>query len=102
MNDIWYTPNFVTDGNYKDVGPFIQAMRKSECLTQRDVSEATGFSVQTISRFENGRSNPTTVAAAYIIDYVLTHADVSPEEAIILYSEFTSLGSINSVSIMDS
>lgn len=52
------------------LGPFAQSMRLSLGLTQNDISEGTGFSVQTISKFENGHSNPLSYSSREIIGYL--------------------------------
>lgn len=53
------------------VGPFLQTMRMAYDITQQELSEATGYSVQTISRIENGKANPMGVAGRDIFRYLL-------------------------------
>lgn len=77
---------------YEELGPFIKSLRESELITQRQVSDATGFSIQTISKFENGRGSVHSVSAARITSYILAVADIGPEEFEALYKEFVSLG----------
>lgn len=52
-------------------GPFVQSLRLSMGLTQHDISDEVGFSIQTISKFENGKSNPAAYASKQIYAYVI-------------------------------
>lgn len=74
MRDDGYRPSFAEQENYHYVGPFIACVRAKLGLTQAQVSEETNFSIQSISRFENGKSSPTTIMATHVIDYILTTA----------------------------
>lgn len=82
----------LTYSEYEELGPFIKTLRESELITQRQVSEATGFSIQTISKFENGRGSPRSVSAVRITSYILAVAGIDNEEFETLYKEFVSLG----------
>lgn len=57
------------------LGPFIKSLRLSIDLTQKDISDATGFSIQTISKFENQKSSPDTYATNEITRFVLKQAE---------------------------
>ena len=52
------------------IGPFSKALRIELELTQKDVSDATGYSIQTVSKFENGHSNPYAYASREIYSYL--------------------------------
>ena len=69
--DIRYKPKFADPEEFSYVGPFIACIRRELEITQAQVSEATGFSIQSISRFENGKTSPATIMGATVIDYVL-------------------------------
>lgn len=69
--DIRYKPKFADEEEFSYVGPFIACIRRELEITQAQVSEATGFSIQSISRFENGKTSPATIMGATVIDYVL-------------------------------
>lgn len=69
--DIRYKPKFADPEEFSYVGPFIACVRRELEITQAQVSEATGFSIQSISRFENGKTSPATIMGATVIDYVL-------------------------------
>ena len=89
MNDIFGTePNLV---HYlrerKDyLGPFICAMREAYELTQEELSEATGYSIQTISKIENNRANPMGVAGRDIFSYLVNISGNTLDE---ILKEFT-------------
>lgn len=44
----------------KDIGVFLQEMRKAKGLTQKEVAESIGVSDKTVSKWENGNSIPDT------------------------------------------
>ncbi|WP_455720545.1 helix-turn-helix domain-containing protein [Agathobacter sp.] len=44
----------------KDIGEFIQEIRKDKGLTQKELAEQVGISDKTISKWENGNSIPDT------------------------------------------
>lgn len=44
----------------KDMGKFIQEMRKAKGLTQKELAEEIGISDKTISKWENGNGSPDT------------------------------------------
>lgn len=44
----------------KDIGKFLQEVRKSKGLTQKELAEQIGISDKTISKWENGNSVPDT------------------------------------------
>lgn len=98
-------PAFFSNSNIEDVtkiGNFIKEIRLKLNLTQEEVSSKTGFSVQTISKFENGHCGPRTYASVKIVNYVLDAADIDDEKAIELYSIFYREQKDFSDSIMDS
>ena len=70
-HEIRYKPKFADPEKFSYVGPFIACIRRELEITQAQVSEATGFSIQSISRFENGKTSPATIMGATVIDYVL-------------------------------
>jgi y4mF family transcriptional regulator len=43
----------------KDIGKFIRARRKSLRITQPDLAELAGISVNSLYKLERGESNPT-------------------------------------------
>ena len=72
-------------GDPNKIGPFMQRLRIEGGITQKDISDAIGFSVQTISKFENGRSNPNSIASRAIIHYILDELGLQTAEAIELF-----------------
>lgn len=88
--DIRYKPKFADPEEFSYVGPFIACIRRELEITQAQVSEATGFSIQSISRFENGKTSPTTIMGATVIDYVLgqLQPEHSVEDVITMFDEF--------------
>ena len=44
----------------KNIGAFLQQLRKSKGLTQKELAEQIGVSDKTISKWENGNSFPDT------------------------------------------
>ena len=44
----------------QNIGQFIQELRKSKNMTQKDLAEIVGVSDKTISKWENGNSMPDT------------------------------------------
>ena len=71
MRELRYKPRFADEEEFSYVGPFVARIRRELEITQAQVSEATGFSIQSISRFENGKTSPATIMGATVIDYVL-------------------------------
>ena len=53
------------------LGEFLKVMRNAYELTQQEVSDATGYSIQTISRLENGKGNTMGVAGRDIFGFLL-------------------------------
>jgi Predicted transcriptional regulators len=88
--NIRYKPQFADAEEYSYVGPFIAHVRHELDISQAQVSEATGFSIQSISRFENGKTSPATVMGATVIDYVLgqLQPERSIEEVMDMFDEF--------------
>lgn len=70
------------------VHEFIKYLRKGLGLTQQEVAEGSGFSVVTVSKFENGKCNRNGVASACITNYILQEAGITAEEALEAYSVF--------------
>lgn len=99
-----YRPAFADPEAYHLVGPFIASVRRGLDITQAQVSEATGFSIQSISRFENGKVSPTTVMAAYVIGYVLDQVEPKPTVADVIatFDDFVAENKTFSAPIMDS
>lgn len=92
---------FADPEEYAYVGPFIAKLRGDLGLTQSQVSDATGFSIQSISRFENGKSSPATIMGECVIEYVVSSLDVSITELMDMFDEFIA-SSKNSGPIVDS
>lgn len=91
MNDIFGTePNLVNFlRERKDyLGAFICSMRMAYELTQQDVSEATGYSIQTISRIENDKANPMGVAGRDIFSYLVEQSGNTLDEILQEFSLF--------------
>jgi transcriptional regulator with XRE-family HTH domain len=59
------------------IGPFMKYLREEMEMTQKDLSDDTGFSIQTISKLENGKTSPRTFAAKRIIDKLITIWEVN-------------------------
>lgn len=56
MTDIFSSVERLSEVNVRaKLGPYFRHLRESLFLTQNDISDATGFSVQTISKIENGK-----------------------------------------------
>lgn len=70
------------------VGPFVQNLRTNHNITQQQVSDATGYSIQTISKFENGKSNPGSVASADIMTFIFEETKITPDKLKILFDMF--------------
>lgn len=70
------------------VGPFLQTMRMAYDITQQELSEATGYSVQTISRIENGKANPTGIAGRDIFRYLLDTSGNTQNEILQEFENF--------------
>ena len=102
MREDGYRPRFADPEEYAYVGPFMASIRVKLGITQAQLSEATGFSVQSISRFENGKTNPTTVMAAYVVDYLLGIYGMDITEVMDAFDQFIEYDSKNSGPIVDS
>lgn len=90
MRELRYKPRFADEEEFSYVGPFVACIRRELEVTQAEVSEATGFSIQSISRFENGKTSPTTIMGATVIDYVLGRMQParSIEEVMDMFDDF--------------
>lgn len=53
------------------VGPWIKSLREEMGMTQKQVSDATGFSIQTVSKFENSKVQPDNVSFDAIVHFVV-------------------------------
>ena len=53
--------------NRRYMGAFIRYLRQRIFMTQTELSLETGYSVQTISRIENGKANAMSVAGRDIL-----------------------------------
>ena len=53
------------------IGPFVKFLREDIGMTQKDLSDETGFSIQTISKIENCKTHPRTFAAKSIIEKLI-------------------------------
>lgn len=80
MNDIFGTEP------KEYLGPFMCAMREAYELTQEELSEATGYSIQTISKIENNRANPMGIAGRDIFSYLVNISGNTLDE---ILKEFT-------------
>lgn len=92
---------FADPEEYSYVGPFIAKLRGDLGVTQAQVSDATGFSIQSISRFENGKSSPATIMGECVIEYVVSSLDIDLTELMDMFDEFIA-SSKNSGPIVDS
>ena len=70
----------------KDIGKFIQEIRKEKGLTQKELAELIGVSDKTISKWENGNSLPDTSmlmslseALEITVNELLSAEKISPE-----------------------
>ena len=88
MRDDGYRPSFAEPENYSYVGPFIACVRTKLGLTQAQLSDKVGFSIQSISRFENGKVSPTTIMATHVVDYILKTADLDTAYVIDWFNQF--------------
>lgn len=91
MNDIFRTePNLVNFLRERKeyLGAFICSMRMAYELTQQDLSEATGYSIQTISRIENDKANPMGVAGRDIFSYLVDQSGNTLDEILQEFSLF--------------
>ncbi len=50
----------------KEIGEFCAAIRGEIGATQKDVAEDTGYTIQSISAFENGRTNNAEIFSWYL------------------------------------
>lgn len=66
----------------KYLGPFIRDLRVEIGVTQQQLASEIGFSVQTISKFENGGSSISKISSRYIVDYILQESGMSTEEVL--------------------
>lgn len=64
------TKNKVEDGlvtiNPSTADRDVRRMRDELCMTAQELSEAAGVSVTTVSRWENGRTQPSRLALAQL------------------------------------
>ena len=96
-------PSFADPEEYEYVGPFIGQLRKEMDLSQNDISDTTGFSIQTVSKFEHGKIPLTGIAAKAIMDCVLGYLeDNSLENVMNLFDDYIETTKGFSVPIMDS
>lgn len=79
---------FPDDNNAYYIGGFIKQLRELIGITQQDVSDEVGYSIQTISKFENGKSNPLAYASRKISEYVITLAELEEKDVYELYKEY--------------
>lgn len=70
------------------IGPFMKYLREEMEMTQKDLSDETGFSIQTISKFENGKTSPRTFAAKRIIDKLITIWEVNGYDVEEMFEDF--------------
>lgn len=91
MNDIFRTEpdlvKFLRD-RQEYLGEFLGTMRDAYELTQQDVSDATGYSIQTISKLENGKGNPMGVAGREIFSYLFSQSGLTLDEILKEFSLF--------------
>lgn len=73
------------------LGPFIRSLRIELGITQAFLSSEIGFSVQTISKFENGESNPRATSAIYIVNYILGKAGMGTLSALKEFERYCEL-----------
>lgn len=65
------------------LGPFLKSVREALGLTQHNISDDTGFSIQTISKIENGRMPSfQAVSVQHLIGYYSDAYDISTGEFI--------------------
>lgn len=91
VNDIFGTePNLI--GFLRErkeyLGDFLRVMREAYELTQQDVSDATGYSIQTISRLENNKGNPMGIAGRDIFSYLVDQSGNTLDEILQEFSLF--------------
>lgn len=70
------------------IGPFMKHLREEMEMTQKDLSDETGFSIQTISKFENGKTSPRTFAAKRIIDKLITIWEINGYDVEEMFEDF--------------
>jgi transcriptional regulator with XRE-family HTH domain len=91
VNDIFGTePNLVSflTERKEYLGLFLCSMRTAYEITQQELSEATGYSIQTISKLENGKANPMGVAGRDIFSYLLQQSGNTLDEILQEFSIF--------------
>lgn len=74
--------------NEKSVGPFIATLRIDAEITQRQVSDVLNISIQTVSKFENGKSNPNSFSSRLIVRYILDACGMSTNEALVMFYQY--------------
>lgn len=67
------------------IGAYIKYWRLILNISQKDISDATGYSIQTVSKLENSKSNPDSVAGRDVLEYVLDKTDLGLDG---LYEDF--------------
>lgn len=72
----------------KDVGPFIATLRADANITQKQVSEDLNVSIQTISKFENGKSSPSVFSSRLITRYILEECGIGVSEALVMFYQY--------------
>ena len=70
------------------LGAFLHSMRLEHELTQEELAEGTGYSVQTISKMENGKANPMGVAGRDIFMFLLEQSGNTLSEVLTEFSMF--------------
>lgn len=66
----------------KYLGQFMRDLRVEMGVTQQQLASEIGFSVQTISKFENGGSSVSKISSRYIVNYILQESGLSTEEVL--------------------
>ena len=86
---------FMPDGDREErlvldnVGAFLKAVREGLQMTQHEVSDETGFTIQTISKIENGRiPSLRAVSLHELAEYYRDVCDISEEDFISLFYEY--------------
>lgn len=72
-----------------NVGSFLKAVREGLQMTQHEVSDETGFTIQTISKIENGRTPSLRAVSLHeLADYYRDVCDISENDFIALFYEY--------------
>ena len=86
---------FMPDGEREErlvvdnVGAFLKAVREGLQMTQHEVSDETGFTIQTISKIENGRTPSLRAVSLHeLAAYYRDVCDISENEFIDLFYEY--------------